>query len=197
MKNLWIIFILVVFSCENDTVENERLYEDVVKDAWVSFENKEYTKAITLFTNAYEKNREGVDALIGLGWSYMLDSKLEQAISKLNLISGNHNEVMAALAYIHHFRGNYTQSNSSVDNLLTSKPDWSFKRGLNLNIKDLHVLQGQNYFLLGSYSESLKYIQKVDATFNADVLTFAGRSKLANKIEQLNSSALPLNAKKQ
>lgn len=186
-KTILIIFILIFFSC--DSSAEPESYDGLIDEAFQAFTNKNYDLAIIKFNDAKSLDNGRIEAYLGLGWSYVLKIDFTNAISELNQamsIDDTNPDIHASLAFIHNANGSNSLSNTEILTLISIDPNWSFAYGLNLSVTDLIVIQAQNYFLLGDYSNALLSVQQIEPLFTVNVNTDVGILELSAKIESYN-----------
>ena len=166
-------------------------YQELISQAWTAFSQGQYQDAANSFTEAKSTNANEAEAYVGLGWSLLKLDNLAQANTEFNSGSTKNNpsaDLYAGWAFVLNAQKDYANSNTQAAQALTVDPNWSFAYGLPLDMGDLHVLKAENYFLLGSFSESLVEVQILNPGFSVDVSTSEGQSALAAEIERLRGT---------
>jgi len=186
-----IISICLLSSCgEESTKPKTDNYSDYIQTGWTYFSNENYPNAISEFRKALELKENLVDSYTGLGWSYLRldsisvsDSIFSQGATK----EGDNTNLIAGWAFSLNALKNYSASNIKIQSIISTNNDWVFGYGLNLNISHLYLLAAMNSFALGDLAESLIYVTYIDEEFQADISTYDGQTKLADKIETLRA----------
>lgn len=182
MKKLKIILIiaLVYISCTKST-------EGVVSNGWISFENGEYTQALSSFWDATRMDDEYADAYNGLGWTYArLDSMNKSVINFEEAISLSP-DLIDAHAGVAIVDNDYENAEARATRVINNNPDYTFTHDLTVTIIDIYLSRAHSRAVLGDFQGSLDDVNKVDSTFNADISTHQGRFTLMSKIEELLS----------
>ncbi len=188
-----IIAVGLFFSCESDVGTEPSNYspETLTANGWTQFENGEYTLALNSFKEAIRASDTYVDAYNGAGWASARLQNLTDAASYfsqcLNL-DANYADGLAGNTFLSHARKNYQTAVSDGNKLATNNPNWSFSHDTTLDILDIYLVLAESYFALQDFTNSLLQVQKIDPTFSADVNTYEGKAKLADKIEELRGN---------
>ncbi|MBL7995770.1 hypothetical protein JNM05_10405 [bacterium] len=193
MKNINLIVLsaslIFFFSC-GGTDEADTVYQDLMNQGWVFFDNAQYDSALSRFTAARDYNIEPSEAYTARGWCYMKLDNLSAAASEFTLGSSALDpaaELYAGWAFTLNAQKSYASSNTQASQALLAAPNWIFPHALNLNADHLHLLKAENYFALGDYANSLVEVNTL-TSFNVDVSTSGGQAALAAKIEQLKTT---------
>lgn len=187
--NLFLLLASLIWmvSCGGDEAA-DTVYQELIDQGWVFFENAEYDSALSRFTAARDYNIQPAEAYTGRGWCYMKLDNLSSAAGEFTTASGGLDptvELYAGWAFTLNAQKQYAQSNTQATEALLQSPNWIFPHGLNLNDDHLHLLKAENYFALGDYTGSLNEVKAIEPSFNADVSTSDGQAALADEIENL------------
>ncbi len=190
--NLFLLLasLIGMVSCGGDEAA-DTVYQELIDQGWVFFENAEYDSALSRFTAARDYNIQPAEAYTGRGWCYMKLDNLSSAAGEFTTASGGLNptaELYAGWAFTLNAQKQYAQSNTQATEALLQSPNWIFPHGLNLNDDHLHLLKAENFFALGDYTGSLIEVKAIEPSFNADVSTSDGQAALADEIEILKTS---------
>ncbi|MBL7958699.1 hypothetical protein JNL27_00530 [bacterium] len=187
-------FVLLVFvlmyqiSCGPDPVKDTTTYEDMILEGWTSYSQNEFDMATAWFIKAKKKEPSFAEAYTGLAWIQMkLDSliKAEEYFNtgalKINVTADHY----AGWAFMKNAQKEFDGSNTYAQAALDVDSEWSFPYAVGLSASDLKLLQAQNYFLLGDYTNSLLAVKVLNPGFDADIFDSAGQGLLAKEIERL------------
>jgi len=168
--------------------------DQLLKDGWAAFESQDYSTALEAFDAVINEERDNTDAYNGLGWSFLLLDKLDDASTSFDAGGtkpGASADVFAGNAFTLNALKKYDRSIVEISKASTKAPDWSFIHKPGLDINDLQVLLAENYFLLGKFTESLSAILKLNSGFTADPETLDGQTSMAQEIERLKLAETP------
>lgn len=187
MKSLVLVVIVLtsLAGCGGQTSD-----PDYVGDGWDAFTAGDLSKAHDQFSAAYLKDPENSEAAHGFAWTLLKLDSLDRSLffferaDELSVIQEA--DVLAGWSFALNAEKDYTESNLKAVLALTADPDWQFTYGLGLNSIDLHLVQAENYFVLGDFTSSLAAVKSINSAFNADVANATGRSQLAAEIERLH-----------
>ncbi|NOX37403.1 MAG: hypothetical protein GXO78_07695 [Calditrichaeota bacterium] len=169
---------------------DELIYQQLLEEGWMHFQNQEYDSALYKFSRARVKNPTAAAPYTGLAWTYMMMDELETAdfnFENATLQFEVDVHAYAGWAFLKNALQQFEASNIRVDQALSLDSSWTFPYGLPLNVVDLWILKAENYFLLGDFSSSLQMVQKLNPDFSVDVSTPEGQMALAQEIERLQS----------
>ena len=184
-KTLMSFLLILAMSCGDP----DKTADEAVSEGWDAFESGNLEQAIKGFDEAIELDNTTIEAYVGKAFAYALLGSVnlaKQAAEDGLDINENNVDLLAALGLLDNALGNYTASNTSIDDALSQNSAWTFGRGLGLSAQDLHVTQAQNYFSLQNYSAALASMQEVNSNFNPDVNTTDGLALLLSEIENFN-----------
>ena len=183
---------LLFGGCKKGTVtlqeEVQYTLEDLIAQGWAAFEEGNYMTAKDKFYSAKMKDPLEKEVYSGLGWSFFKLDSLEQASNEFNIcacLSEPTADIAAGWAFTLNTMKEYASSTEKASTALVLNPSWVFSHGLSLDIRDLHLLKAEHYYLLGYFAESLAEVKILNPVFTADVTTDFGRSELAAEIERL------------
>lgn len=186
MKKLTrLLFILLnVVGCGGGTND-----PDYIGKGWDAFTSGSFSIAHEQFSNGYRKDPENLEAANGLAWTLLKLDSLDRSLfffGRADALSITPvPDVLAGWSFALNASKDYAESNAKADLVLSADPNWQFTYAINLNTVDLHLVQAENFFVLGNFSSSLAAIKSINSSFNTDITTSAGRSQLAAEIERL------------
>ena len=186
MKNLILVLFILspLVGCGGGTSD-----PDYVAEGWDAFTIGDLSRAHAQFATAYLKDPENSEAAHGFAWTLLKLDSLDISLffferaDALSIIPEA--DVLAGWSFALNAEKNYTESNAKSALALAADPNWQFTYGPGLNSIDLHLVQAENYFVLGNFSSSLAAVKSINAAFNADIANATGRSQLAAEIERL------------
>lgn len=189
-KNLALLFFLLMYqiSCGPDPVKDTTTYEDMILEGWTSYSQNEYDMAAEWFTKARKKEPSFAEPYTGLAWIQMKMDNLVMAEEyfdagalKINVTADHY----AGWAFMKNAQKEFGSSNTYAQAALDVDSEWSFPYAVGLSAPDLKLLQAQNYFLLGDYTNSLLTVKILNPGFDADIFDSAGQGLLGKEIERL------------
>ena len=163
---------------------------ELVAQGWQSYVSKDYQSALDKFTQAIGLDGGFVDAYNGAGWAQAKLNRLSNSLTSFTTGHGKDStnlEINAGMAIVLSAQHNYAQSALHATAVITAQPGWSFSHDATLSTADLHLLLAEDYFAMANYSSSLAEVKLLNSTFDADILTVAGKTLLAQEIERLRS----------
>ncbi|MGD9487254.1 MAG: tetratricopeptide repeat protein [Calditrichaceae bacterium] len=198
LYNLWLILIFSIafVGCSSDSTSNKddgTTISDASVSGWNAFKAGNYQEAIGYFDTALSDNPNEFAAHLGLAWSYSKLGEIATAYDyfdsadDLNISS---NDLYAGMAFAELVLGLYDNSIVHASMAISNEANWSFTYnspsiGIDLDYKDLQLCMAQDYFWLGDFDGSLTEVQKLNASFNADVSTSDGQQALHEEIMRL------------
>ncbi len=189
--NGWFILLILLLSagCQNGGGGGETA-DQLVKDGWTAYASKSYRAAANDFNQAISMNGSLTDAYNGAGWSYAQLSVLDTSVIKFTAGRAHDStvtEINAGLGIVDNALKSYAQSIQSAGSVLQKNPAWTFSRDNSVNWCDLQVLLAEDFYALSMYDSSLTHVKTLNASFTADVSTFAGQKLLSQEIELLRA----------
>ncbi len=164
--------------------------EEVLAAGWDAFEAGDLAEADVQFRELLARGALRLEAHDGLGWRFVygarpdsarvhFETALEFETDDVDL----EDEVDAGLVVT------YDALDRPADVLAAGAvdEDWVFAHDDALTAADIIALRAASHYALGQFAESLLEVQRLEATFTADVETIEGRAALAAKIEELLS----------
>lgn len=188
---------------ESGGPEAPATYEELLSAGWAAFASEDYPLAAAAFAGAASLADSLAEPRAGLGWTrlYLAEpAEARQTFEEgagLAGAAGILADLYAGWAFAENALkdpagadlGNFTGSNARIAAALEREPGWTFDRRPSLAADDLHLLRAANHFALGQFAESLAAVREVDAAFDAEVDTPAGRAELAARVEELTSQS--------
>ncbi len=190
-RRLILLALMLVMGCSSGGPSGPS-FEDLITQGWQAFESKDFATAVSKFTDAKAKDPTKIEVYIGLGWSLFRQGNLNQADTEFaqgNTQAQATADLLAGWAFNLNAQKNFSLSNVRADQALALEPSWQFAHDPAISASDLHLLKAENYFLTGDFSKSLEEVKILNPAFEADLLTNAGLTALANEIERLKSQA--------
>lgn len=166
-------------------------YAQKITNAWAAFSQGNFTTATNLFLEAKSSDSSKTDAYLGLAWCYLKLDSVNSSLEKFSTASTmgvSTADLHAGFAFVLNASKQYQLSNSHAENALILSPNWVFPYQTSINKYDLQLLEAQNFYQLGNFTNSLNYVKMLNVSFSADVSTAAGRSALADEIERLKNT---------
>lgn len=183
---------LLFGGCKKGTVtlqeDVQYTLDELIAQGWAAFEQSDYMTAKDKFYSAKMMNPLEKEVYSGLGWSYFKLDSLEQATVEFNIcacLSEPTADIAAGWAFTLNTMKEYASSTEKASAAIAIDSSWVFAHGLSLDVRELHLLKAENYYLLGSFAESLLEVKILNPAFTADITTDFGRSALAAEIERL------------
>ena len=188
-----VIFAGLFLYCDSDTGNEPTNYspETLTANGWTQYENGEYTLALNNFQEAIRASNVYVDAYNGAGWASAKLQNLSDAanyFSQCLSLDANYKDALAGSAFLENARKNYQKAVDAGTQLLALDANWTFSHDSALDVFDIYLVLAESYFALEDFVNSLTQVQKIDPTFTADVTTYEGKAKLADKIEELRGN---------
>ncbi|KAA3654454.1 MAG: hypothetical protein DWQ10_17800 [Calditrichaeota bacterium] len=200
VKNIfsWLIYFVVVvtifFACGKSTTEtppSQEEYDALVMQGWQDFAEKNYNSAKIQFQEAAGVNPGNAAAYGGIGWALLMQDSLTSADDQFSLGAEKSDpdaDFYAGWAFTLHL---LHQSEKSINNALSAlqfDADWIFENGTSLDKRSLQLILAADYFLVGNFAESLRYVQMLNPGYSADIFTYSGRAALSRELERLSNS---------
>ena len=182
------VLALIMGGCR-DRIEPET--PDYVEYGWELMAEGSYRDAIVQFEDGRHLDDEYADGWNGLGWAY---ARLGVADTSELCFTGGVDledtssvgtELLAGRSFAWLALGSFSNAVSDADSALDLEPEWVFSRDDSVTYKHLILTAATGFYGLGEFDSSLVWVQKLDASFSADVASLSGRSKLAAKLEDL------------
>ena len=194
---LWAAVILLAGSaCREKLVPETPDYTEYGWELWIQ---GDYAGALQQFDDGLALDKTYADTWNGLGWTYIQlgipdksESNFIQAIifgDTTEAGSEVGTEALAGRAFARLALGEFTTAVSDAKEALIQTPLWIFKRDISLTYEDLMLTVATGFYGQAEFDSSLVWVKKLDATFNANVSTLAGRSALAAKLQDLASGS--------
>ncbi len=196
-RKLCIFFILIVSllalivgGCRT-LVEPET--PDYVEYGWELMAEDSCRDAIVQFKAAKELDASYADSWNGLGWAYArlgipdtseqrfttAATKSDTTVVRTEIFAGR-SFARLALGHLH-----FLDAITDAKDALARSPTWEFRRDENVTYAHLYLTAATGHYGLGEFDSSLVWVKRLDSSFNADVATLSGRSRLAAKLEAL------------
>ncbi len=192
MMSLMMGLLILLASCGGDDggtpTPNPPSDAEILADGWAAFSAGDLDGAIEKFDDLVGRGVLLAEAHSGLGWSYSRNNNPAGALTDFGLALDETptgtlaDDVNAGLAFASNAAGAHTDC---VTYSAAVSETWVFAPDPSVNHQDIIVLAAASHYYLGQFSLSLIEVQRLDATFTADVGTAAGRAELAAKIEEL------------
>ncbi len=191
VSNLIAVLFWLIAGC-NGIITQDGIfsYEDLVRQGWEAFQNGNYPEASGKFLEAKELNINRAESFTGLGWSYFKMDSLANAVKEFSICASQNDptaDLHAGWAFVLNAQKDYSNSNLRATEALALDSLWRFDYGLFLDQGDLFLLRAENYYLLGLFYQSLVEVQRINATFTANLGTAEGIAALAAEIERLKT----------
>lgn len=193
MKKFHVRILLIAIAlstgCQNGGGGGETA-DQLVKDGWGAYASKSYRSAASKFNQAISMDGNLTDAYNGAGWSYAQLSILDTSVLKFTtgrMHDSANTEINAGLGIVENALKAYASSIQFAGSALQKNPAWTFSRDNTVNWSDLQVLLAEDFYALSLYDSSLVHVKTLNASFTADVSTFAGQKLLSQEIELLRS----------
>ena len=186
-------FLFVFAGCKAGANDPETVdqYAQKISDGWTAFSQGNFSSAKSLFTEARISDSTKTDAYLGIAWCFLKLDSLENAVTHFNVASKmglTNADLNAGYAFALNASKQYQMSNTQAAIALNLSPNWVFAYQTSLNKSDLQLLQAQNYYQLGDFTNSLTFVRLINVAFSSDVSTAAGRLALADEIERLKNT---------
>lgn len=183
IKTILVVTIILSISCGSSNSES------AVDKGWNLFLDGNYSEARQVFQSAYEKNPQNIAAISGLAWSLLKIDSVQFALNFFPQALGSKPspDVHAGLAFTKNILKNYLGSAESAKSALDLDSIWTFPYDPQINYRDLWILRAEDFFVLGDFSSALTELHKFDPSFAPDITTPAGKTQLANKIEEIRA----------
>lgn len=182
------LLVLTASACREQLIPKTPDFTEYGWDLWVQ---GKYLEGIDQFNEALALDESYADTWNGLGWSFIelgmpdsSDIKFTRGFEQ-NDTSEVETEMLSGRAFARLANANFTLAIGDAKDALTRTPAWIFKRAPALTYEDLQLTVATGFFGLAEFDSSLVWAQKLDPTFVADMSTLAGRSKLADKLQNL------------
>jgi tetratricopeptide (TPR) repeat protein len=178
----------MLLSCS--TSPSDKSASQLVQEGWQAYAAKNFPAALSNFDEAIAKDGNLTDAYNGAGWTNAKLGNLSTSVSRfttgLQKDAGSL-EIKAGLSFVFNAIGDYVQSLTMAQAVITANANWSFSRDGTVSVADLRLVMAAGYFAQGEYSLSLQQVQLLNASFQADITTIPGQAALAQEIERLRS----------
>jgi tetratricopeptide (TPR) repeat protein len=194
MKNILTLMVsslILIFVFANCNVEPEDpvlLYESEMNGGWIAFTQNRFDEAYFRFHQAIDVDSTKAEAFSGLGWVLFKQDSLSKAIEMFmaaELMITPDASLFAGHAFALNAIKNFPSSNQMADFALETDSLWYFPFITSLDFNDLIVLKAENFFMLGSFAQSLREVNKINPDFKPSLTTPTGIAALANEIEKL------------
>ncbi len=190
---LTIMVCLLVVGCEKDDEDtsNQALTaSELTTQGWRAFESGDYLTALNNFNMALSKDNNFSDAYNGLGWtSGKIPARLNEApnyFARSYALDTTRYDALGGWAFAVYQQGNWSSAIEKGDSLLHRRPGWRFLHEPTLDFRDVWLMIAAAYFNLADYYAAYRTIvEHLNAGFEADVNTPAGRRELLEEIERL------------
>ncbi|UCH61975.1 MAG: hypothetical protein JSU77_09200 [Fidelibacterota bacterium] len=184
------LLVLIVGGCRT-LVEPET--PDYVEYGWELMADSSYREAIGQFEAGTDMNPSYADGWNGLGWAYARlgvadtsELRFTTAATKSDTtIVGT--EILAGRSFARLALGQFSYAVSDAKGALALTPAWTFRRDITITYQHLYLTAATGYYGQGKFDSCLVWVKQLDSSFNTDVATLSGRSRLAAKLEALKS----------
>ena len=182
--------VLAAVGCREELTPEAK---DYVEYGWELMAAGEDSAAVLEFKEGRDIDPKFADAYNGLGWVYGKLDTLEKSgeefgvgvnLDDTTIVA---TELLAGLSFVDLAMGDFAEAVTHGRKAYVRTPDWVFRRDSTLSYQNVIVTVAVGHYSLGTFDSSLVWVQRLDAEFDADVSTRAGRSELAAKLEDLTS----------
>jgi len=180
--NFLAVFLLAVglFSCGSSTAPEKKA---TIDDAWSTFENGDYAKALDEFTQLGTN-----EAAVGIGWSAVFLDSLSFAKQTFVSIAADQNiDANAGWALTLWALGDYTNCINKANSVLSKDANYKFSHYQSFSATDLIWLQAASYYNLPNYSKCIEKIKLLDSSFSASTSDPDIAKILLEKLDALDS----------
>jgi len=132
---------------------------------WEKFEDSDYPGALSEFSSTLELDFTNAEGHVGSGWSQLLISgaDLSDVISVLDSNATTdpawQTDAWSALATGNLTLGNYAESDSFANLVITAEPAYVFDHLPEVDWTDMLVIRGQSQFFMADYDSAWQVIQ--------------------------------------
>jgi len=156
---------------------------------WEYFVGGDYTGSLSEFTLALGRDATLSDAMNGIGWSIgRIPGRLSEApqwFARALARDTTRYDALGGWAFAAYQLGDWQSAIHKSDSLLHRRPGWRFLHESTVDQNDIILMQAAAYYNLGDFATSLVSVTSLNAAFEADVSTPAGRRELFDEIERL------------
>ncbi len=181
---------LLLAGCSSSSGPAAKTAQEYVNEGWQAYAAKNYSSALSSFTQALQLDGAMVDAHNGAGWSNGKLNNMTAAATQFDAgLAGDTTnlQIKAGLAFVLSAQKDYASSILRARQVLQADSNWVFGRDLSVSAADLHLLLAADYFATADFQSSLTELQKIEPTFVVNVSTVIGRLALADEIERLRA----------
>lgn len=185
------IFVALIFTgCRKPL---EPVTVDFVEYGWELYGAGDYNGAIEQFEDGVELSVNYTDGHNGIGWAYIMLNYADTsetyfstgaAVGDTSIVG---TEILAGRAFARLAQSEYVDAIIDAKAALNRTPTWIFRHDSSMTHHDLTHSVATAFYAQGLFDSSYVWVRKLDATFTTDVTTLGGRSKLAAKLEELDS----------
>jgi len=163
---------------------------ELTSAGWVKFESGDYVAAAANFQSAVDRNANYSDAYNGLGWTTgRIQSRLNESggyFARSLALDTTRYDALGGWAFAVYQEGRWGSALSKADSLLRRRPGWRFLHEPTLDFRDMWLMVAAANYNLADYAAAYRAIvEHLNAGFETDINTPAGRRELLEEIERL------------
>lgn len=165
---------------------------DYVEYGWDLMAEQNYREALIQFDIGKTEDAGYADSWNGLGWAYAKLGAADTSAGRftvgaaLNDTTVVATEILAGRSFARLALGD-TNAVADAKAALIGAPLWEFARDPSLSYLHLRLTVASGFYSWGKFDSCLVWVRKLDDTYNVDVATLPGRSKLAAKLQALGA----------
>lgn len=183
--------VLITIGCDKTEGPSEAKVtaDDLVQQGWSNFENLDYTASLNDFEAAIDLDDCHSDAHNGAGWSAgKIHGKLKRACDYFAIsfsLDTTRYDALGGWVFAVYQQGDWEAAIRKGDSLLYRRQVWQFHHEQTIDFNDIRLVMAVSYFNLGEFEQSLRNVQMLNSSFEADMNTPIGRRELRDEIERL------------
>ena len=155
---------LFLAGCSSSSGPAAKTAQQLVNEGWQAYAAKDYSGALSSFTQALQTDGAMVDAHNGAGWSNGKLNNMTGATTQFNAgLAGDTSnlQIKAGLAFVLSAQKDYGSSILRARQVLQADSNWVFGRDLSVSAADLHLLLAADYFANADFASSLAELQTI------------------------------------